>query len=154
MLLELVRLSPTKSSAMRECKVELAMFYNNLAALRWEQNDVNLAAQRNHQATDLIEELATPAPLLESERAKASMLYGLIHQLQHPEFHVTYTHLGDLYADAARESLHSGSLSDAQDALESLSRLLPELGEPDRSRLAKAYDDLQREFLEKRVQRK
>jgi energy-coupling factor transporter ATP-binding protein EcfA2 len=138
----------------REYQVELAMFCNNLAALLWDQNEVNLAKQRNHQATDLIEELATPAPRLESERAKAFMLYGLIHQLQHPEFHVMYTHLGDLYADAARKSLQSGSLPDAQDALNGLSRLLPELVEPDRSRLAKAYDDLKKEFLEKRVQRK
>jgi tetratricopeptide (TPR) repeat protein/energy-coupling factor transporter ATP-binding protein EcfA2 len=143
-----------EKSDNREYKIELATFYNNLAALLWEENDVNLAKQRNHQATDLIEELATPEPQLEGERSKAFMLYGLINQLQHPEFHVTYTHLGDLYVDAARNSLHSGSIADAQDALKSLSRLLPELVEPDRSRLAKAYDDLQREFLEKRVQRK
>jgi len=138
----------------REYRVELATFYNNLAALLWDQNDVNLAKQRNHQATDLIEELATPAPRLEGERANAFMLYGLIHQLQHPEFHVMFMHLGDLYADSARKSLHSGSLADAQDALKSLSRLLPELVEPDRSRLGRAYDDLQEQLLKQRAQRK
>jgi energy-coupling factor transporter ATP-binding protein EcfA2 len=131
----------------REYKVELATFYNNLAALLWDQNEVNLAKQQNHNATDLIEELATPAPRLEGERAKAFMLYGLIHQLQHPEFHVMYTHLGDLYAEAARKSLNSGSFADAQDALKSLSRLLPELVEPDRSRLRRTCDDLQEQLL-------
>ncbi len=140
----------------REYKLELAMFYNNLAALLWDQNELKFAKQRNHQATDLIEELATPAPQLESERAKAFMLYGLIHQLQHPEFHVMYTHLGDLYAEGARTSLQSGSLGDAQDALESLSRLLPELAEPDRTRLGKAHDDLEQELqlVKKAGQRK
>jgi len=125
-----------------------------LAALLWDENEIDLAKQRNHQATDLIEELSTPAPQLENERAKAFELYGMIHHSQHPEFHVMFTHLGDLYVDNARKSLRSGSLADAQDALKSLSRLLPELGEPDQSRLARAYDDLQKELLDQKSQHK
>lgn len=138
----------------REYREELATFYNNLAALLWDQNEVSLAKELNHQAVDLIEELATPAPALEVERAKAHQLYGLLYHSQHPEFHVLYAHLCDLYADAARMNLKAGSLTDAQDALKSLSLVLPELAEPDRSRFTNVRDELQKELHEKERKRR
>jgi tetratricopeptide (TPR) repeat protein/energy-coupling factor transporter ATP-binding protein EcfA2 len=138
----------------REYRVELATFYNNLAALLWDQNEVSSAKERNHQAIDLIEELATPAPALEGERAKAHELYGLLYHPQHPEFHVLYSHLCDLYADAARMNLKAGSLTDAQDALKRLSQMLPELAEPERSRFAKVRDGLKKELHEKEIKGK
>jgi tetratricopeptide (TPR) repeat protein len=138
----------------RDYKLELATFYNNLAFLLWDENELEEAKQRNHQALFLIEELATPAGLVEAQRAKAFELHDLIHESQHPEFDTIYKHLGDQYVVAAQRNLKSGSLTDAEDALKSLHDILPKLAEPDRSRLAKAHDDLQKELQEQKKQRK
>jgi tetratricopeptide (TPR) repeat protein len=175
----------------RECKQELAKFYDNLAALLLEQFDlarqrnqqahdlIDLAKRRNHQALDLVEELVfSPGRSLGMELAKAHILRGRILESQgsreakmesersldilgklekthgsreHPEFHVLYMQLGYSFRDLAQESLESGSLADAQQALENLSRLLPELSEPDRSTLGKSYEELQRELHRKKM---
>jgi len=138
----------------REYKVELATFYSNLASLLWDQREINLAEQENHRALDLIEELASPAPSLESQRARAHMLRGLLPKSQHPEFHVLYAKLGDQYVEFAKRSLKEGSVEFAQAALESLARVIPEVGEPDQTRFAKAHLELQRELRDKMAKRK
>jgi tetratricopeptide (TPR) repeat protein len=138
----------------REYQVELATFHSNLASLLWDQRELDLAEQENHRALDLIEELARPAPSLESERAKAHMLRGLLPKSQHPEFHVMYAQLGDQYVEFAKNGLEAGSTEFAQAALESLAHVIPEVGEPDRTRFAKAYLELQRELRDKMANRR
>jgi Tetratricopeptide repeat len=132
-----------------EYKFELAKFYNNLAILYYYEDDSSQAKQRSHQAIDLFEELSTPPKLLESERAKAHMLHLLLGPSGHPELHVLNKHLADQYEKFARDSIQSGSLDFAEVALHSLASVLPEIAEPDRSRLAKSYQELEKELQEK-----
>ena len=94
-----------KAPDNREYKVELATFYSNLAGLLWDLREVELAEQANHQALDMIEELASPAPSLESKRARVHMLRGLLPTSKHPEFHVMYAKLGEQYLEFATSSL-------------------------------------------------
>jgi tetratricopeptide (TPR) repeat protein len=143
-----------KSPENWEYKVELARFYNNLSFLLWSEGEGNLAAQRNHQALDLLEELATPASSLESERAKAHLLHLSMGPSEHPEFHMLYKHLGDEYVKLATEYFNSGFLDAARLAIEALRDVLPELAEPDRTRLGKSYQDLHKELQESKNKRK
>jgi eukaryotic-like serine/threonine-protein kinase len=140
-----------KSPENWEYKVELARFYNNLSFLLWSKGEGNLAAQRNHQALDLLEELATPVSSLESERAKAHILHHSMGPSEHPEFHILYKHLGDEYVKLATEYVNSGFLDAARLAIEALRNVLPEVAEPDRTRLAKSYQDLVKNYQKART---
>jgi hypothetical protein len=137
-----------------EYRYELAQFYNNLAILFYYESDISQAKQRSHQAIDLFEELATPAPSLERERAKAHLFHLLLGPSQHPEFHVLNEHLAEQYEKFARDSIQSDSLDFAGMALRSLATVLPEIAEPDRSRLTKSYQELEKELQEKANQGK
>ncbi len=137
-----------KSQDNWEYKVELATFYNNLSFLAWGEGEEKLAAQSNHQALDRLEELVTPAALLERQRAKALMLHLAMGSSEHPEFHVLYKHLGDEYVNLAIEYFDSGSPGAARLAIEALGNVLPKVAEPQRSRLTKAYHDLQKKLQE------
>jgi tetratricopeptide (TPR) repeat protein len=168
----------TEQPDNREYKQELAQFYENLALLMVNENLFALADKRNHQALDLIEDLATPPHSLDLERAKAHMLRGRImesqelgkaqleskqsfdilqkmsksrHPHEHSEFHVLYMHLGDNYVELAKKYLDSGDLADAQATIESLSHLLPELVTEDRDRLTESYHELQKALQEKQA---
>jgi len=165
----------------RAYKFELAKFYENLAALLIDENQLELAKENNHEALDLIEELVSPPPSLGMERAKAHMIRGWILESQgsreaqtenqqslellesmkkspessgHSEFHVMYMNLAENYVGLADESLKSGSLTDARQALDSFARVIPEVPEPDRSRLEKRYHALQNEFHDRIAGRK
>ncbi len=137
-----------------EYKVELAKFYNNLSFLAWGQGEDRLAAQSNHQALDGIEELLTPVPPLESERAKAHMLHLAMGPSPHPELHVPYMHLGDEYVKLATEYFNSGVPDAADLAIKALKDVLPNVSEPDRTRLEKSYQDLQKELQESKNKRR
>jgi len=137
-----------------EYKVELARFYNNLSFLEWSEGEGNLAAQSNHQALDTLGELLTPAPLLEKQRAMALMLHLAMGPSKHPEFHVMFMHLGDEYVKLATEYFTSGSPDAASLAIKALGNVLPKVAEPDRTRLAKSYQDLQKELQESKNKRK
>jgi len=137
-----------------EYRVELAQYYNNLAFLLAEMGDTKNAQLQNHQALDSIEDLATPSPLLERERAKAHMLHYLLGHSAHPEFHVLYRHLGDEYVKLAIKYFNDGAPDAAGVAIEALGRLLPEVAEPDRTRLTKSYQDLQKELQESKKKAK
>ncbi len=143
-----------KSPENWEYKVELARFYNNLSFLLWSEGEGNLAAQRNYQALDLLEELATPASSLESERAKAHLLHLSMGPSEHPEFHMLYKHLGDEYVKLATEYFNSGYPDAARLAIEALRNVLPEVAEPDRTRLRNSYQDLKMELQESKKKRK
>jgi Novel STAND NTPase 1/Tetratricopeptide repeat len=131
-----------------EYQVELAKFYNNLSSLLWYEGDRDSAKQVNHEAVDLLEKLATPASALERDRAQAHMLYSLLGPSQHPEFHVLYGQLADEYLSFAKQYLDSGNPSAARLALFTLERVLPDVGEPDQIRLAKADQDLRNKLQE------
>jgi len=144
----------TKNPDNWEYRVELAQYYNNLAFLLAEKGDIEMAKQQNHAALDSIEDLATPLPLMENERAKAHMLHFILGPSPHPEFHALYKHLGDEYVSLAREYFDSGSPDSARLAIEALARVLPQIAEPDRTRLARSHQDLQKELQESRKKAK
>jgi tetratricopeptide (TPR) repeat protein len=131
-----------------EYRVELAKYHNNLALLLVEKGDLELATEQNHEALDSIEDLITPSPSMENERAKTHMLYHLLGPSRHPEFHVLYKNLGDDYASLAREYFNAGFPDAARVAIETLGSVLPEVAEPDRSRLTKVYQGLEKELQE------
>lgn len=163
---QLVANSPTN----REFKQELATFRNNLAILLLDQRQFDLADQSNREALALMDDLAMPAPslrleianarnvrcqLLESsgskdadsecgaaldyldKLAKVSSLNG------RPEMQRLFRDLGYNFADLARVRLESGSVAQARSSLESLSKLLPEIPEPDRGNLTTSYQQLE-----------
>jgi Flp pilus assembly protein TadD len=165
----------------RQYEFELVQFYDGLAALLIDENQLDLAQQNNHEAVDLIEELASPAPSLGLERAKAHMIRGYILESEgseeaqpetqqsfellknmenssgeagHSEFHVMYTDLAYNYVAIAQTSLKSGSLSSARQALDSLARVIPEIPEPDRSTLEKSYHALEDQLHHRRTRQK
>jgi len=125
-----------------EYRVELATFYNNLAFSFFDKSDIEMAKQQNHAALDTIEDLATPLPSMETERAKAHMLHFLLGPSQHPEFHALYKHLADEYVNLAQDYFNSSNLAAARLAIEALGHVLPEIAEPDRTRLTKSHNDL------------
>jgi tetratricopeptide (TPR) repeat protein len=132
---------------------ELEVFRNNLSFLALQAGDMQKARQANDAALDTIERLATPAPFLERQRAKAHMLYLYLNPSGHPEFHVLYAALGDQYANLAQTYLSSGNRAAARLAVKSLGRILPDLVEPDRTRLSKSYGSLQQELISEEAQK-
>ena len=131
-----------------EYRLELAKYYNNLTFLLVEGRDVEMAKEQNHFALDTIEDLAIPPTSMESERAKAHMLYHWLGPSQHPEFHVLCKSLAEEYVKLAREYFNAGSPDAARVPIETLGGVLPEVAEPDRSRLTKTYQDLEKELQE------
>lgn len=163
-----------KDPSNREYKQELAKFYENLALLELDENQVALAEKQNHEALDLIEELASPGPSLSLSRAEAHMIRGWILESQakqlpqaqseteesqhiletmkrvnarkHPEFHSMYLYFASNYAKLAAMYLQSGDMANAQHALESLARVIPELSEEDRAKFTGQLQELQKQL--------
>jgi len=123
---------------------ELELFRNNLSFLLLQTGDVRRARQENDAALDSIEQLATPPPFLERQRAEAHMLYLYLDPSDHPEFHVLYQGMADEYAGLAQTYLSDGNRGTAVLAIKSLGHVLPGLVEPDRTRLLKTYESLRR----------
>lgn len=158
-----------KDSSNREYRLELAEFYNNLAVVCYNNHQIVLAAQANHNAFDLIEGLIAPNPLVADARARANQLHERILEEEspiagtppiaeqigpHPEFHVMNMNLGRSYARLAEEYLKFDELEDAESALASLHRILPKLTPQDRSELSASYDQLTKELNDKKQKRK
>ena len=57
-----------------------------------------------------------------------------------------YRDLGYNYLELAKNSLSSGSLVEAESALDALSRLLPKVSEAERANLTESYRALQQGF--------
>jgi len=168
-----------KDLSNREYKEELAKFYENLALLELDENHVALAEKQNHEALDLIEELASPGPSLSLNRAEAHMIRGWILQSQsrqlpeaqseteesqhiletlkrvnaskHPEFHSMYLYFASNYAKLAEMYLQSGEILNAQHALDSLARVIPELSEEDRAKFTGQLHELQMQLRDGKV---
>jgi tetratricopeptide (TPR) repeat protein len=146
----------------REYKKEIAQFYNNLALALADQRKFAMAADPNHKALDLFQELAEPSHSLENERAKILALHNWIleHESEattaskqdfgpHPEFHIMYMNLGRSYVQIAREYLNVDNLPEAEQAIESLHRLLPKLAPTERAELVHSYEELRKELRDK-----
>jgi tetratricopeptide (TPR) repeat protein len=172
---ELVKKDPSK----REYKQELAQFYLNLGLLELDENRFELAERQNHEALDLIEELASPGPSLSMKRAEAHMIRGWIlesqskqlpqaqseteesqriletlrriHAREHPEFHNMYTNFALNYANLTAKYLQSGELVNAQHSLESLARVMPELSQEDRTKFAGQFHQLQKQLRDQKA---
>jgi len=176
---ELIKKNPDN----REYKLELATFTENLALLLFDQFEaarqnnqpvsadlIEAAKRKNHEALDLIEELASPAPALGMELAKAHIVRGEMLDAQgsreaqrenlesldllgrmnkvhgaerHPEFHVLYTSLAYSFRDLARKYLQEGNFDDARNALQGLAQVLPQLSDTDRAKFEQSYGQLQ-----------
>ena len=158
----------------REYKYELAQYCDDEARLLREMNDLASAANRNHQALDIIEDLASPAPALSMEQLKILQLRGeillaqgspeaqvesdrereLLERLDrgaggHPAFHVMYKNLAVNYIELTRRELADGSLHEAEDSLQSLASVLPQLLPEDRALAEAKYEDLKRQLQSK-----
>jgi tetratricopeptide (TPR) repeat protein len=154
-----------KNPANREYKQELAMFYNNLSAVRYNNNQIEAASEANHKAFDLIEDVIAPSPYLADARTKTNEYHQLILEeesriagtpgisneiTQHPRFHVLYTNLAHSYARLAREYLKFDDLQEAQNVIEGMHRILPRLTPQDRAELSVVYRDLIKELNDKK----
>jgi serine/threonine protein kinase len=137
-----------------EYAVELATFYNNLSFFLFEKGDVTQAKQHNHAALDEIEDLATPSPSMETQRAKAHMLHLALGPSEHPAFHELQKHLGEEYVKLAKDYVESGNLAVARMAIGALKDSLPSIAEPDRSRLEKLRMEIEKELQENENNRK
>jgi hypothetical protein len=165
----------------REYKYELANYYDNEARLLMDTGDEKLAADRNHDSLDLIEELTTPASSIGLEEAKILQLRSkilmqngaadaleeaelerkLLNQLQssglsqgHPLFHVIYQNLALNYIDLAKMELKAGNVADAQLSLKSLALVIPELAPEDKPDVEQSYDYYERQVKTRQASRK
>ena len=151
-----------KDPANREYKKEVAQFYNNFALALAAQHQFGKAADLNHKALDLFEELAEPSPSVGTERAKILKLHDWIVERElratgtlpqsfenHPEFHVMYMNLGRNYVRIAREYLRVDNVPEAKLAIESMHRLMPKLSSPERAELSASYAELRKELHDK-----
>jgi hypothetical protein len=165
----------------REYKYELANYYDNEARLLVDTDDEKLAADRNHDSLDLIEELTTPSSSIGLEEAKILQLRSkilmqsgaadalqeaerereLLNQLQsgglsqgHPLFHVIYQNLALNYIDLAKMELKNGNVTDAQLSLKSLALVIPELAPEDKSDVEQSYEYYERQLKNKQAGRK
>jgi len=159
----------TKDSDNREYKQELAEFYITLSSILYNNNHMEAALDANHKAFDLIEELVAPNPSLAKARAKSIEDHDQIlkeesriggdggnreEMGQHPEFHVMNMNLGRTYAQLAKEYLKFDDLQDAENAIESVHRLMPKLTPQERAELSVTYTGLRKELNDKKQKRK
>jgi hypothetical protein len=67
----------------------------------------------------------------------------------HPEFHVMYLGLARSYVQLAKEDLRVNDLQEAERAIDSLHRLMPDLTPQERSELGTSYSELKKELRDK-----
>jgi hypothetical protein len=85
---------------------------------------------------------------METERAKAHMLYYSLGAAQNSDFHVLYKNLAQEYVRLAKTYFRAGAPDAAQLPIQGLARVLPGVAEPDRTILEKSYRDLQKQLQE------
>lgn len=167
--------------ANREYKYELAEYYDNEARLLMNTGEQAMAADRNRDSLDLIEQLTAPASsigLKEAEilelRSKILMQNGagdaleeaehereLLDRLQtgglspgHPQVHAIYANLASNYIDLAQNELKSGDVVDAQSSLKSLALVIPDLAPDDKQVAEKNYEFYERQLKNRQAHRK
>jgi tetratricopeptide (TPR) repeat protein len=163
----------TRSPQEREYQSELAQYCDNEARLLVGINDLAAAARRSHEALDLVEALANPAPALSLEQVKILQLRSEILLAQgssqamdeaererellerlgreqtvqhHPLILVLYANLSVNYVEIARKELAHGDLDGARLSLQSLARVLPQLMPEDKAAAQNSYRELQRKL--------
>jgi tetratricopeptide (TPR) repeat protein len=154
-----------RQPANREYRQELATFTNNLALLLMDQQQFDLAVDTNKAALDLMDDLASPARSLAVQLANAhnvrcrillakaplqaepecDQAFRILENMQQrPLFRAgadlekVFRDLGCNYVDLAKAAPQSERVR----AVTNLSRLLPQIPEPDRTDLGKSYQEL------------
>lgn len=162
----------------REYKQELAAFNNNLAILLMDQRRFDLADKSNREALDFMDDLALPTLSLRLEIAKAQNVrcqllessgskdaegecrsaFNLLNKLAkvsslqgRAEIQKLFRDLGYNLVELARTRLESGSVTQAQDSLELLGRLLSGITEPDRRNLTTSSRQIEQGIRERQV---
>jgi hypothetical protein len=165
----------------REYKFELAQYYDNEARLLMKTDDETQAADKNHHALDVIEELTTPSEEIGLEEAKILELRirillkqgstdalkeaeherelmerlesgGLSHQ--HSLFHKIYARLASNYIELAKNDLKSGELEDADVSLKSLALVIPQLVPDDKVDAEQNYEYYEQQLKKKQAKHK
>lgn len=164
----------------REYWYELAQYCDNQARLLQALNQLPAAAIRSRQALDIIKELASPGEALTIEELRIMQLHSdilvaqgspdaqlesdlereLLEQLsptrgieRGPDIHNLYKNLAMNYIELAGEELGKGSLHDAEDSLQGLARILPQLLPEDRDIAQQRYEQLARQLRSKQRNR-
>ena len=159
-------------------KYELAQYCDNEARLLRALNDLPDAASRSRQALDIIEDLASLGPALSLEELRIMQLQSDILVAQgspdaqsqsdrerqllervdrsvgserNPAFHDLYKNLAVNYIDLAKKEIANGSLHEAEDSLQSLSRILPQLLPEDRVLAERSYQELKSQLQNRQV---
>jgi tetratricopeptide (TPR) repeat protein len=162
----------------REYKYELAQYCDNEARLLQALNRLPAAANRSRQALDIIEELASPGPALTLEQLRIMQLQSdiLVAQgspdaqaasdrerelleRQHaiagaqadPAIHDLYKNLAVNYIELAQKELKDGNRHEAEDSLQSLAHILPQLLPEDRALTERSYEELKSQLQTKRA---
>ncbi len=157
----------------REYKYELAQYCDNEARLLRALNDLPAAANRSHQALDIIDDLADPGPAMSLEQLRILQLRSeilvalgspeaqvesdrereLLNHLdqgagaeRNPAIHDLYKNLAVNYIELARAELKDGRRHDAEDSLQSLASILPKLLPEDRALAEATYEKLKRKL--------
>jgi tetratricopeptide (TPR) repeat protein len=163
----------------REYQVELAQYSQNEARLLLvDLHDPDAAAHRNHEALDIVEALANPAPALSVEQAKIFQLRseillaqgspdaraesdrvlelldrmgrGQAFQLD-PLFHAMCANLAMNYVELATRELNSGDIQDAKLSLNSLAQVLPQLTQDEKEAALVSYNELEKKLQSVRL---
>ena len=158
----------------REYKQEYAKFSDNLARLLLDEGRFDLAEKYSHQAWDILEVLAAPGRSLDIDRVRVDITRARILEVKdpqaasqarkraleilnrdsaagnHPQDHVMYNNIARDYLDYAQKNLRSGSLDEAKVTLDQVTRLLPQLIEPDREYVESQERRLRKELQDKR----
>jgi tetratricopeptide (TPR) repeat protein len=160
----------------REYKFELAQYCDNQARLLQALNQLPAAADRSRQALDIIEELASPGPALTLEELRIMQLQSDILVSQgapdaqlvsdrereflerqratagaepNPALHDLYKNLAVNYIELARKELKDGNRHEAEDSLQSLARILPQLLPEDLAIAEQSYQELKSQLQTK-----
>ncbi len=153
----------------REYWYELAQYCDNSARLLQALNQLPAAEIRSRQALGIIKELASPSAALILEQLRIMQLQSdilvsegspdaqlesdlereLLEQLSpvsgaeaNPAIHDLYKNLAVNYIELARKELKDGSRHEAEDSLQSLAQILPQLLPEDRVLAERSYQEL------------
>ena len=105
-------------------------------------------AKSHNLSAQILESLGSPEAKVECQRSLDILTQALKarNSRERPEFGLLFRDLGYNYLDLAKNSFASGSLDEANIALENLSRVVPEIPEPDRSNLTDASLKLRQKY--------
>ncbi len=174
--IEIAERLSTHNPQNREYKYELAQYCDNQARLLQALNQLPAAAIRSRQALDIINELASPGEALTLERLRIMQLHSdilvsqgspdaqlesdlereLLEQLsptrgieRGPAIHDLYKNLAMNYIELAGKELREGHSRQAEESLQGLARILPQLLPEDRDIAQQRYQELTRQLRSK-----